>query len=133
MMSIFLCQLLHHDRVITQCTACWTFGVKIILKLHLKLYLLSNHFTILEQIRLFVFWENLWRANLIMVLSELYNKFNRSWCISTTPKTTKIDHFQTYTLIYYGHSELSRKEKSKFDCEEKSSVTKKGSLQAFLP
>ena len=27
--------------------------------------------------------------------------------------------FQTYTAIYYGHSELSREEKSKFDCEEK--------------
>ena len=29
------------------------------------------------------------------------------------------DHFQTYTAIYYGHSELSRKEKSKFEFEEK--------------
>ena len=29
------------------------------------------------------------------------------------------DHFQTYTAIYYGHSELSREEKSKFECEEK--------------
>ena len=32
------------------------------------------------------------------------------------------DHFQTYTAIYYGHSELSREEKSKFEFEEKSSV-----------
>ena len=32
------------------------------------------------------------------------------------------DHFQTYTAIYCGHSELSRKEKSKFEFEEKSSV-----------
>ena len=29
------------------------------------------------------------------------------------------DHFQTYTVIYYGHSELSRKEKSKFEFKEK--------------
>ena len=29
------------------------------------------------------------------------------------------DHFQTYTAIYYGHSELSREEKSKFEFEEK--------------
>ena len=29
------------------------------------------------------------------------------------------DHFQTYTAIYYGHSELSHEEKSKFEFEEK--------------
>ena len=29
------------------------------------------------------------------------------------------DHFQTYTASYYGHSELSREEKSKFEFEEK--------------
>ena len=29
------------------------------------------------------------------------------------------DYFQTYTAIYYGHSELSREEKSKFELEEK--------------
>ena len=29
------------------------------------------------------------------------------------------DHFQTYTAIYYGHFELSGKEKSKFEFEEK--------------
>ena len=29
------------------------------------------------------------------------------------------DHAQTYTAIYYGHSELSREEESKFEFEEK--------------
>ena len=29
------------------------------------------------------------------------------------------DHFQTYTAIHYGHSELSLEEKSKFEFEEK--------------
>ena len=29
------------------------------------------------------------------------------------------DHFQNYTAIYYGHSELSLEEKSKFEFEEK--------------
>ena len=28
------------------------------------------------------------------------------------------DHFQTYTAIQYGHSELTREEKSKFEFEE---------------
>ena len=32
---------------------------------------------------------------------------------------TQPNHFQTYTAIYYGHSELSHKEKSKFEFEEK--------------
>ena len=63
--------------------------------------------------------------------------FNRSWRISTTPNTTKhfFDHFQTYKAIYYGHSELSHEEKSKFEFEEKKVqfIAKKGSLQAFLP
>ena len=40
--------------------------------------------------------------------------------LPTQPKF--FDHFQTYTAIYYGHSELSRKKKSKFEFEEKSSV-----------
>ena len=45
---------------------------------------------------------------------------NRSCRISTTPNTTCFfDHSQTYTAIYYGHSELSREEKSKFEFEEK--------------
>ena len=41
----------------------------------------------------------------------------------------------TYTAIYYGHSELSCEEKSKFEFEKKKVqfITKKGSLQAFLP
>ena len=47
---------------------------------------------------------------------------NRNWRISTTPNTTFVYPFQTYTVSYYGHSELPRKEKSKFDCVEKSSV-----------
>ena len=29
------------------------------------------------------------------------------------------DHAQTYAAIYYGHSELFREEKSKFESEEK--------------
>ena len=37
--------------------------------------------------------------------------------LPTQPKI--FDHFQTYTAIYYGHSELSRKAKSKFEFEEK--------------
>ena len=32
---------------------------------------------------------------------------------------SNFDHFQTYTAIYYVHSELSREEKSKFEFEEK--------------
>ena len=53
--------------------------------------------------------------------------------LSTQPKF--FDHFQTYSAIYYGHSELSREEKSKIQFEEKKVqfITKKGSLQAFLP
>ena len=31
-------------------------------------------------------------------------------------------YFQTYTAIYYGHSELSGEEKSKFEFKEKSSI-----------
>ena len=54
---------------------------------------------------------------------------NRNWRISTTPNTIKnfFDYFQTNTAIYYGHCELSREEKSKFEFEEK-----KGGLWAFL-
>ena len=36
------------------------------------------------------------------------------------PTQTKFfDHFQTYTAFYYGHSELSCEEKSKFEFEKK--------------
>ena len=44
-------------------------------------------------------------------------------------------YFQTNTAIWYGHSELSWEEKSKFEFEEKKVkfITGKGSLQAFLP
>ena len=65
-----------------------------------------------------------------------WQSINRSWHISTTPNATNFfDHFQTYTAIYYGHFELSCEEKSKFEFEEKKVqfITKKGSLQAFLP
>ena len=45
------------------------------------------------------------------------------------------DYFQTYTAIYYGHSELSCEEKSKIEFQEKKVqfITEKGGLQAFLP
>ncbi len=46
---------------------------------------------------------------------------NRSWHISTTPytTTTKNVQVQTNTVVFYGHPELSGKEKSKFELEEK--------------
>ena len=66
--------------------------------------------------------------------------FNRVWYISTTPNTTKIfDHFQNYTAIYDGHSELFREEKSKFEFEEKKfrlllkvAFSRQKCLQTFL-
>ena len=53
--------------------------------------------------------------------SKRWHLINRTWCISTTPNTTEIffDNFQTYTANYYGHSELSRGEKTKLEFEEK--------------
>ena len=49
------------------------------------------------------------------------------------------DYFQTYTAISYGHSELSREEKSKFEFEEKKfslllkvSFSRQKRLQAYL-
>ena len=63
------------------------------------------------------------KSKVVSVLSQnptINYLFNGSWRISTTPNTTNFffDHFQTYTAIYYGHSELSRKEKSKFEFKE---------------
>ena len=47
----------------------------------------------------------------------------------------KIVQVQTNTVVFYGHPELSGEEKSKFEFEEKKVqfITKKGSLQVFLP
>ena len=41
------------------------------------------------------------------------------------------DHFQTYTASYYGHSELSRKEKSKFELKKFSLLLKREVCMPF--
>ena len=47
--------------------------------------------------------------------------FNRSCAHNHNSQHNQkfFDHFQTYTVIYYGHSELPREEKPKFEFEEK--------------
>ena len=63
---------------------------------------------------------------------QLGLRFNRRWHILTTPNTTKLFLYtvQTNKAVYYGHPQLPRKEKSKFELEEEKVqfITENGDL-----
>ena len=58
-----------------------------------------------------------------LLILQMHNVLTEAGAYPQLPTQPNfLDHFQTYTAICYGHSELSREEKSKLEFEEKSSV-----------
>ena len=52
-------------------------------------------------------------------LKQFYRLTKAGTYLQLPTQPNFFDHFQTYTTLCYGHSELSREEKSKFEFEEK--------------